>query len=214
MTKENVVRPRTVLADGHTPGTQGLSKFVAEEFDLVGVAHNGKHLVNVVLECHPDLVMLDISMPELNGLEVMRQLRGSMPELYFVFITTLVDAIYVQEAMRGGASAYLLRQSAASELVEAVQAVLRGQRYITPPLRTASADGIDADSLTPRQLEVLRLVAGGASAKQIATALNISVKTAEFHKSSIMQRLNLHSTAQLTRFAIERGVVASTACEF
>jgi DNA-binding NarL/FixJ family response regulator len=167
----------------------------------------------------PDLILLDISMPLLNGLDAARQVTKLVPRCKLIFLTMHASPTYATEAFKAGASGYLLKRSAASELKEAIQAVLRGQHYITPlitkdvlaatwgaPERPARKRPVA--TLTPRQREVLQLIAEGKGTKSIATLLNISVKTVEFHKFRIMEELDLHSIAELTRYAVAEGLVS------
>ncbi|WP_455243519.1 LuxR C-terminal-related transcriptional regulator, partial [Petrachloros mirabilis] len=165
----------------------------------------------------PDLIILDISMPLLNGLDAARQLKKLVPDTKLLFLTMHASPTYATEALKAGGNGYLLKQSAASELPQAIEAVLKGQTYLTPavtksvlqaglqagqkPLRKALAD------LTPRQREVLQLIAEGKATKEVAMLLNVSVKTVEFHKARLMEQLDLHSTPALIRFAIAEGLV-------
>ena len=206
-------RARLLLADDHALVAAGLATLLREEFDLVATSCNGREVVEEVERTHPDLVLLDISMPDLNGLEAARRLRGIAPETKIVFITVHSDLAYVAAAFRAGASGYVLKGSAVGELSAAIHAALRGETFLTSLIDRAALDAIleqpEARSpLTRRQHEVLQLVAEGHSAKDIGGNLNISSKTVEFHKSLIMKRLNLHSVAELTRYAIEHGISA------
>ena len=206
-------RARLLLADDHALVAAGLATLLREEFDLLATSCNGREVVEEVERTHPDLVLLDISMPDLNGLEAARRLRGIAPETKIVFITVHSDLAYVAAAFRAGASGYVLKGSAVGELSAAIHAALRGETFLTSLIDRAALDAIleqpEARSpLTRRQHEVLQLVAEGHSAKDIGGNLNISSKTVEFHKSLIMKRLNLHSVAELTRYAIEHGISA------
>lgn len=204
-------RARILLADDHALVAAGLSKLLEEEFDLIGTAHDGRELVAAAQRDRPDVILLDISMPNLNGFEAARQIRASMPLAKLIFVTVHSDPDYVAEAFRAGASGYVLKGSAASELGAAVHEVLNNKVYLTPLIDRESLDdalnrpngGIE---LTTRQREVLQLVAEGHSAKKIATILKVSPKTVEFHKGLIMKKLDLHSVADLTRYALEHGI--------
>ena len=213
-----MVRSRILLADDHVLVMEGLRKLLEAEHDLVGMVEDGVALLDRVKELEPDIVLLDISMPMLNGIEAARKIKKLLPECKLIFVTMHGDSTYVIEAFRAGASGYLLKRSAASELSQAIRAVLNGQQYLSPlvtkdvlnPLLEPSQDipsrlGI----LTARQREVLQLVAEGRSAKEIANILKISVKTVEFHKSQIMEHVGLRTTAELTRYAIGQGIVSS-----
>jgi DNA-binding NarL/FixJ family response regulator len=201
-------RTRVLLADDHALVLEGLSKLLQKEFDLVGTASSGAQAVEMAATLLPDVVLMDISMPGLNGIDAARQLRERVPKVKVVAVTMHNNTTYVREAMKAGMAGYVLKQSAASELATAVHAVMRNDRYITPALtETGGRNGVEDDVLTSRQRQVLRLIAEGCIAKEIAARLGISVRTAEFHRVSIMQKLNLHTTAQLTRFALDAGII-------
>jgi len=201
---------------------EGLKRILEPKYELVGMAENGRELVGKVRELHPDVVLLDISMPLLNGIDAARQIKKLVPDTKIVFLSMHTDGAYVKEAFRAGGSGYLLKRSAAEELVFAIEEVLRGQFYVTPGVARdmvgaliAGDEGssrqpprLKAPHLTPRQREVLQLVAEGKSIKEIATILDISIKTVEFHKSRIMEELDLHTTAELTKYAVAHGIAA------
>jgi DNA-binding NarL/FixJ family response regulator len=213
-----MVRSRILLADDHLLVMEGLRKLLEAEHDLVGTVEDGIALVDMAKELEPDVILLDISIPMLNGIEAARKIKKLLPECKLIFVTMHGDSTYVIEAFRAGASGYLLKRSAASELNQAIRAVLNGQQYLSPlvtkdvlnPLLEPSQD-IPArlGTLTARQREVLQLVAEGRSAKEIANILKISVKTVEFHKSQIMEHVGLRTTAELTKYAISHGIVSS-----
>ena len=208
-------RPRLLLADDHSLVSAGISKLLENDFDLVGVVSDGRALVSAVRERSPEVILLDISMPVLNGLEAARQIRIDSPTAKLIFVTVHSDTPYVIEAFRAGASGYVLKRSAASELLTAVHEVLQNHVYLTPLIRSAAVDDFlkapndRGPVLSKRQREVLQLVAEGHSAREIAKGLKISSKTVEFHKGLIMKKLDLHSTAELTRYAIENGIAGS-----
>ena len=193
-------RPRVLLADDHTLVLEGLSKLLQNDVELVGTASSGAEAVEKAVELKPDVVLIDISMPGLNGIDAAKQLRERVPDVKVVAVTMHNSPAYLRESIKAGMSGYVLKQSAASELVLAVQTVMRNERYVTPLMSQAGADGSNTDdqALTSRQRQVLRLIAQGCIAKEIAARLSISVRTAEFHRVSIMQKLDLHTTAQLT----------------
>jgi DNA-binding NarL/FixJ family response regulator len=210
-----MVRARVVLADDHTLVVQGISKLLEEHFDLVGTAPDGRAALEAASTLRPDVMLLDVSMPLLNGVDTAREIRKLSPDTKLVMLTMHADPMYAIESFRAGCSAYLLKRSAASELVFAMGEVLAGRRYITPSLAkhlpalpSDSPEKPTTPTLTPRQREVLQLVAEGKSLKQISALLGISVKTVEFHKARLMSELELYTTADLTRFAIARGMVS------
>jgi DNA-binding NarL/FixJ family response regulator len=210
-------KPRLLLADDHTLVLEGLKKILETDFDLAGTVENGRDVLRVAGELKPDVVLLDISMPLLNGIDTAKQLLKMSPGIKVIFVTMHADSDYVAEAFRAGASGYLLKRSAGSELVNAIHEVMKGRYYVTPlvtrealsPLFGGAPEPRKLSStLTSRQREVLQLVAEGRSVKEIATILQVSAKTVEFHKSALMDRLGIHTTAELTRYAIEHGLIA------
>lgn len=201
-------RPRVLLADDHVLVLEGLSKLLQKEFDLIGTARSGTEALEMASDLQPDVVLMDISMPGMNGIDAARQLRERAPNTKVIALTMHNSPTYVRESLKAGMAGYVLKQSAAAELSSAVQTVMRNERYVTPAVSENSKAGSEADDvLTSRQRQVLKLIAEGCIAKEIAARLGISVRTAEFHRVSIMQKLNLHTTAQLTRFALETGVI-------
>jgi len=213
-----MMRPRVLMADDHSIVLAGLRKLVETECEVVGAVENGRALVEEAEKRQPDIILLDISMTLLNGLGAARQLRKLVPESKLIFLTMHATPSYAMEAFKAGASGYLLKRCAASELMQAIRAVMQGQHYLTPLITkdvlTATLnppDGAERKqpfaTLTARQREVLQLLAEGKGTKQIASLLHISVKTVEFHKYSIMDELDLHTTVELTRYAIAEGLV-------
>jgi DNA-binding NarL/FixJ family response regulator len=212
-------RPRILMADDHAIVLAGLRKLVEAEGEVVGMVEDGRALVEAAQRLRPDIVLLDISMPLLNGLDAARQISKLVPESKLIFLTMHATPTYATEAFKAGASGYLIKRSAAVELKQAIQAVMRGQHYMTPLITkdvlAATLQSPDGQfnkplvtSLTQRQREVLQLVAEGKGTKAIASILNISVKTVEFHKFRIMSELDLHSTAELVKYAIGEGLVS------
>ena len=210
-------KPRVLMADDHSLILAGLRKLVEAECEVVGTVEDGRALVAAARKLRPDLILLDISMPLLNGLEAARQLQTLAPECKIIFLTMHASPTYATEAFQAGAYGYLLKRSAASELSLAIKSVLQGQHYLTPSLTkdvlalvlkpSTGERGKDASTaLTARQREVLQLVSEGRSTKEIATILNVSVKTVEFHKFRVMQQLGIHTTADLTKYAITHGI--------
>ena len=211
-------RFRIVLADDHSLVLEGLHKLLEDEYDIVGMAEDGRTLLKVAQQHNPDVVVLDISMPQLNGLDAARQLRKLLPTCKIIFLTMHADPTYAKEAFQAGASAFLLKRSAASELMLAIHAVLKDQFYVTPeitkdvllPLCGESEGSLNEERpLTSRQREVLQLVAEGKSVKEIADMLNISGKTVEYHKTKLMRELDLYTTVELTKYAFAKGLVSS-----
>ncbi|NOT96137.1 MAG: response regulator transcription factor [Nitrospira sp.] len=210
-------KPRVLMADDHSLILAGLRKLVEADCEVVGAVEDGRSLVEAAQRLRPDLILLDISMPLLNGLEAARQLRTLVPESKLIFLTMHASPTYATEAFQIGASGYLLKRSAASELGLAIKAALQGQHYLTPSLTKDVLESVLKPStgergaplsgaLTARQREVLQLVAEGKGTKEIATILDVSVKTVEFHKSRLMQQLDIHTTADLTKYAITHGI--------
>lgn len=213
-----MTKPRVLLADDHTLVLDGYRKLLEGFCDIVGAAEDGRTLLKLAHQLQPDIVTLDISMPHLNGIDAARKLHKDLPDAGIIFVTMHADQAYVTEAFKAGAKGYLLKRSAGSELVQAIHAVTSGHTYITPLIakglvqsavtgRTPSAKR--GAPLTPRQREVLQLVAEGNTVKEIAAALDISPKTVEFHKTQLMDQLDLHTTAELTRYAMTHGLISS-----
>lgn len=210
-------RTRVLLADDHTIVAEGLASLLEPEYELVGRVENGRDLLRAADELSPDVIVTDISMPLLNGIEALRQLKKTNPEVRVVFLTVHADVNYVTEAFRAGASGYVLKQSAAEELRSAIREVHDGRTYVTPLIaKDVLEDLLRADEaaeslsvvLTPREREVLQLLAEGRSVKEIAALLRISPRTAEFHKYNVMGKLGLRTTAELTQYAIKHGIVS------
>jgi DNA-binding NarL/FixJ family response regulator len=209
-------RPRLLLADDHRIVVDGLRSILGQEFELVGVVEDGRELVDAAKRLNPDVIVADITMPLLNGLEAIARLRKEGCQAKVVFLTMHKDATYAAKALEIGASGYVLKHSASTELLTAIRAALVGQTYITSGIdqvlqrdattRTAS---LETPRLTPRQREVLQLFAEGRSAKQVAAVLHISARTAENHKTRIMDLLSLASTADLVQYALRHGIIAA-----
>src|ERR1700676_3927576 len=188
---------RVIIAEDHTLMAQGLRKLLECEFESVTIVGNGRELIDSVAVSNPHVALVDIVMPLLNGIEATRRLRKISPATKVIIVTAHADPQYVVEAFRAGASGYVLKRCTVSELVVAIRCVLAGQTYITPLLTHRAVEAVSTDSapgpvLTSRQREVLQLVAEGRTAKEIANALQISIKTAVFHKMAIMEKLGLH----------------------
>lgn len=212
-------KPRILLGDDHALIIEGLRSLLRNDFDIVGVCADGRELVATAEQLKPDAVLLDVAMPLLNGMEAARQIKKTVPTAKLVFVTQKSDREYVRAGFEVGASGYVLKQSLVTEIVPAVRAALAGRFYVTPTLTTQLPNeslnltnnpaGLFGTTLTARQREVLQLVAEGKANKEIAAILDISLKTVDFHKAKIMDVLGLRSTAELTRYAIEHGIVSN-----
>lgn len=209
------MRPRIVLADDHVMVAEGLGRLIAEIADLIERVSDGEQLVERVRRLKPDLVVTDITMPLMSGLDAMRTLKADGSKSKFIFLTVHAEPRLAAEAMRSGASAFVLKQAAGEELIEAIRCVMAGRTYVTPDLagevlrilaRPADAGN---PALTSRQREVLVLIAQGKRLKEIAADLNISVRTVEDHKAQLLQALDLKSTADLVKFAIKQNLIAN-----
>lgn len=208
-------RPRVVVADDHTILVEGLRGLLEPEFELVGTAEDGRALLAATEALRPEIVVLDISMPLLNGIEVARQIRKTQPAIKIVFLTMHPDIAFVTEAFRIGASGYVLKRAAASELVTALHQALQGHCYLSPlvtkdtleTLLQRSSSKRESSPLTTRQREVLQLLAEGHAVKEIATVLNVAARTVEFHKYRIMEELGLRTVAELTQYALKHGIL-------
>jgi DNA-binding NarL/FixJ family response regulator len=205
--------PRVLLADDHALLLGAFEKLLAGECEIVGQAADGRALVAAAEELKPDLIVLDISMPLLNGLEAGRQIKHKSPNIKLVFLTMNEDADLAAKAFQSGASAYLLKRSAASELMIAIREVMQGRSYITPLLTEGligallHVDRQPAQELTPRQREVLQLLAEGHSMKEVASLLNLTPRTVAFHKYRMMEQLKVKSTAELIQYAVKHHIV-------
>lgn len=211
-------RPRVLIADDHSLMLAGLRRLVEETCEVVGTVEDGRALVEAVPRVEPDLILLDISMPLLNGIDAARQIKKLCPSAKIIFLTMHTSPSYVTEAFHVGASGYLLKRSAPMELPLAIDVVLKGQHYLTPsitkPVLSQRLEPQEAPvlkeagvDLTPRQREVLQLIGEGKGTKEIALLLHVSVKTVEFHKTCLMKQLALHKTSELMRYAITQGLV-------
>jgi DNA-binding NarL/FixJ family response regulator len=213
-------KPRVLIADDHALVAEGLRSLLAEHYDVVGISPNGRRLLVDAGILKPDVIVLDVGMPELNGIEAALQLSRLVPRAKLVFVTQQIDVQYLRAAFRAGAVAYVAKQSATQELLTAIQRALFGKIYVTPLLKDAlpnvslrdlrESSDVFAKELTPRQREVLQLVAEGKTIKEISVALAISPKTVEFHKNALMNEIGLRTTAELTRYAISRGIISGT----
>jgi DNA-binding NarL/FixJ family response regulator len=208
-------RPRVLLADDHRLLREAFAMLLEPDCDVVGAVADGRALLEVAPELRPDIVVLDIAMPSLNGLDAARQLKRMMPGVKVIFLTVSEDPDLAGEAFRAGASGYLLKNSAAAELLQAIQDVYHGRSYITPLATNGLVRNLldepkpakKSSELSPRQREVLQLLAEGHTMKEIARILKITARTVAFHKYSIMEELGVRSSAELVHYAIKKGVV-------
>jgi DNA-binding NarL/FixJ family response regulator len=208
-------RPRVVLADDHTMLVEAFEKLLSPTCDIVGKVADGRALLAAVKELRPDVVVVDITMPLLNGLTAARHIRELDRDIKLVFVTMNEDPDLAAEAFRAGASAYLLKRSAASELVTAIQQVMQHRSYVTPlvtqgmvgSLIHGGQEGKDRYELTPRQREVVQLLAEGRSMKEVAAILNIAPRTVAFHKYRLMEQVNVKTNAELIQYAIKHHIV-------
>ena len=207
-------RPRVLLADDHALLLGAFEKLLADEFDIVGQVSDGRAVVAAAETLNPDVVVLDISMPLLNGLEAGRQIKQKSRGVKLVFLTMNEDADLAAEAFRSGASAYVLKRSAASELMTAIREVVQGRSYITPLITEGVVGSLlnvdetkNRHELTPRQVEVLQLLAEGRSMKEVARVLDLTPRTIAFHKYRMMEQLGVKSTAELVQYAVKHHIV-------
>jgi DNA-binding NarL/FixJ family response regulator len=207
-------RARVLLADDHAIVAEGVARLLGTEFDLLATVTDGGALVEAARNLHPDVVVADMAMPVMSGLEALRRLRAEASDIKVIFLTMHADAVLAAQALRAGASGYVLKHSAGEELIRAIHEVLLGRVYLTPLLAGAALTALTRPApssearLTARQLEVLRLVAEGHTMKKIATALHISRRTVETHKYEIMQAVGAKTTAELVRYALDHFLVA------
>lgn len=205
-------KPRIVAADDHRIVAEGLRSLLEPEFELVEIVEDGRALIEAHDRLRPDVIVADVTMPLLNGVQALRRLREQDSRVKFVFLTMHPDVSYAVEALEAGASGYVLKHSAPEELVTAVREALAGRTYLTPRIAGQVLDAMRrGDSgevkLTTRQAEVLQLIAEGRSAKEIGGVLNLSPRTVESHKYALMEQIGVQSTAELVQFAVKRGLI-------
>ena len=207
-------RPTVIIADDHLLMALGLARLVEEDLQVRAVVSNGQEVLDIAVNLGPveapDLALMDICMPALSGLETTRKLRKIAPGCKVILVSMHSQPEFVREAFRAGAAGYVLKTAATTELAGAIREVLGGRVYVSSgiPKQALSSMMAPAPALSPRQREVLSLVAEGCSAKEVAERLQIKVKTAQFHKTSIMTKLGVHSTAELTKYALEHGIAS------
>lgn len=205
---------RVLLADDHPLTLEGLRTFLEPHLENVGTVTDGRALVEAALRLKPDLIILDITMPLLNGIDAAVQIKKSLPGVKLLFVTMHVNPAYVEAALNAGATGYVLKSAAREELLDAIKSVMSGRIYVTPSLSGQSLDRFPDPSqaaaalrLSTREREILQLIAEGKAAKEIAHVLAISIKTVAFHRDNIKRKLGLRTTAELTKHAIEQGLV-------
>ena len=214
--RSDMSRPRILLADDHPMVLEGIAKLVENFGTVVGKVEDGRTLLEKARQVKPEMVIMDISMPNLNGVEAARQLKTMLPQCRIIFLTMHADPSYVAAAFEAGGEGFLLKRSATAELQSAVEAVWGGRVYVTPLVQSEQditshssrrRDLFPVPKLTSRQREVLQLIGEGHSTKQIATLLHISPKTVEFHKARLMETVGMHTVADLTRYAVSHGLL-------
>lgn len=214
------MKGRVLIVDDHDLLREGIASFLSHQWEVVGQAGTGQEAIALARSTSPDLVILDISMPALDGLYIASQLRVESPGLCIIFFTQQIGREQLRHAFQLGAKAFVAKQSASRELMMALDVVERGGYYVTPSVylpelkdmqgKYLSSNPVDLlnAGLTPRQLDVLRLIAAGKSTKEIAAILGISSKTVEFHRNSVADELGIRTTAELTRYALANGIVS------
>ena len=205
---------KILLADDHTIVRQGLKLILSahQDLEVVGEAGNGKEAVDLALKLKPDIVLMDVAMPELNGIEATRRMVEASHRIKVLVLSMHKEPVYVREILRAGARGYILKDAIDTDLLSAVRSVAKGDGYISPAVSGALLSDYRKDVTDPidllsgREREVLQLIAEGKTNKEIATKLNLSVYTVDSHRGKIMEKLNLHSTGELVRFAIKHGL--------
>ena len=207
-------RPRILLADDHVLMAEALQHLLQADFDVVGTVSDGRALLKAATELHPELVVVDIGMPLLNGLDAGEQLKALHPDIKVIYLTQNREPRFAVEAFRRKASGYLLKDSAASELTTAIREALLGRTYVSPLIaggmldHASGPDAINSRELSPREREVLQLLAEGKSMKEVAGVLDISPRTVEFHKYRMMELLGVRTNAELVQYAVRHGLIA------
>ena len=209
-----MLRSRLLLADDHTLILEGFRNVLEPNYTVVGMVADGRALVEAALRLTPDLIILDITMPLLNGIDAAREIKKHLPEVKLVFVTMHASPTYLQAAIDAGGNGYVLKSSAREEILVAVGQVLKGEFFVTPGVGPKSLSQ-DADPawvaaslhLSPREREILQLIAEGKSTKEASHVLGISEKTVAFHKDNLKRKLGLWTTAELTKYALEEGLI-------
>lgn len=207
---------RILLGDDHPLVVDGVRGLLSNRYELVGSTNDGRSLVEAAVRLAPDVVILDISMPILNGIDAGREIKKALPETKLIFLTMHTNAVYLRKAIEAGASAYLLKSGASEELLAAIDAACKGDSYVSPSFRPEVLETLQQPpgkhsrsivELTERQRQILQLVAEGRQSKEIADMLQVSLKTVEFHRSRLLAKLGARTVAELTRLAIEEGLI-------
>jgi len=210
-------KPRVILADDHKIVLEGLKSLLGDEFEVVASVGDGRALVEQAAVLHPDVIVADVSMPQLNGIEAARRIKKMDRTIKIVFLTMHLDATYAEDAFEAGASGFVLKHAAPSELVTAIREALKGRTYVTPliagDLIRAFQEGASPEKeglrkTSPREREILQLLAEGRSGKEIAAILSISPRTVEFHKYRMMEKLHIKSNAELVQYAVKHGIIS------
>jgi len=208
-------RPRVLLADDHLLMAEGVKSLLGETFELVSVVEDGRALIEAARKLRPDVIVADITMPRLNGIDAMVQLKRDDKQVRVIFLTMHSEVAYARRALEAGASGYVLKHSAPAELFTAIRAALDGHTYVSPAVagevlqsmkNKEDPAGDPVAALTPRQREILQLLVEGRSAKEIGATLSVSARTVEFHKYQMMEKLDLHTNAELVHFALKHGI--------
>jgi DNA-binding NarL/FixJ family response regulator len=209
-----MIKPRVLLADDHTLFLEALQRLLADDCEVIGSVSNGRELLEATTRLRPDVVVVDVSMPLLNGIDAARQLKHAHPDLRIIFLTMNEDPDVAAAAFRVGAAGYLLKRSAASELRTAIREVMNRRAYVTPLMTAGLVDsmleparGDQTKALTTRQREVVQLIAEGRSVKEAAAILDIAPRTVAFHKYRVMEQLHLKTTAELIQYAVKQHIV-------
>jgi len=210
---------RILLGDDHSLILEGVRRLLESHCEVVGAAYDGKALVEEALRLRPDVVVLDVSLPILNGIDAAREIKKALPSARLIFLSMHANAIYLRKALQAGALAYVLKSGASEELLTAIDTAKSGKTYVSPGFGQSVISGLQdlhgratraTIDLTPRQRQILQLVAEGKQNKEIAEILAVSVKTVEFHRSSLMTKLGARTVAELTRFAIQEGLIGTS----
>lgn len=215
-------KPRILLGDDHALILKGIGGLLESEYQLVGTVENGQAAVDAALRMKPDVVVLDISMPVLNGIDATREITAALPRTKVILLTMHTNAVYLRKGLHAGAAGYVLKSGAAEELLDAIRTVRAGEIYISPSFGPDAIHHVHASrvnshasnlELTSRQRQILQLIAEGRQNKEIAELMHVSVKTVEFHRGRLMQKIGARSIAEVTRFAVNEGLVPGLSTE-